>query len=177
MSTISRRRAATALLMAVAAAPAWAAQGRGQQRQDQPSRQRPGTPSQPQQKGQSSPGRSDSRGPAGDTDIYGSQMMTAEERSQYRETLNQAQNDAERAMIREEHQRTMQDRARSQGTDLAPPIYGQHMMTMEEQQRFTRRMQDAASDGEREVIRNEHRQFIQQRARELGIDVPPLNDS
>jgi hypothetical protein len=37
-------------------------------------------------------------------------------------------------------------------------------------------MQGAASEGEREMIRNEHRQFIQQRARDLGVDVPPVNE-
>jgi len=178
MSRLSRRQATTALIMVAASFPAWAAQGRGQGRQNQPSQQQPGKPDQPQQQRQPSPATSRSMpgGPTSNEDIYGSQLMTAEERNRYRETLNQATNDAERARIREEHQRTIQARAKSQGANIDPPVYGQHMMTVEERQRFTRRLQDAANEGEREMIRNEHRQFIQQRARELGVDVPPVNE-
>ena len=179
MNTLNRRQA-TAVLMSVAVSlPTWAAQGRGQGRQNQPAEQgQRGKPDQPQQQGQQTPSGNQrtSRGPYGDDDIYGAQMMTAEERNRYREMLNQAENDAERARIREAHQRTMQARAKSQGADLEPPVYGQHMMTSEERQRFVRRTQDAANEGERESIRNEHRQFIQQRARELGVDVPPVNE-
>ena len=179
MNKLSRRQA-TAVLMSVAVSlPTWAAQGRGQGRQNQPAEQgQRGKPDQPQQQGQQTPSGNQrtSRGPYGGDDIYGSQMMTAEERNRYREMLNQAENDAERARIREAHQRTMQARAKSQGADLEPPVYGQHMMTSEERQRFVRRTQDAANEGERESIRNEHRQFIQQRARELGVDVPPVNE-
>lgn len=180
MSRLNRRQAATALIMVAASFPTWAAQGRGQGRQSQPSQQQQrGKSDQPQQQRQPSPAasRSMSGGPTNNEDIYGSQLMTAEERNRYRETLNQAANDAERTRIREEHQRTMQARAKSQGADIDPPVYGQHMMTVEERQRFTRRVQDAANEGEREMIRNEHRQFIQQRARDLGVDVPPLNEN
>jgi hypothetical protein len=179
MRRLNRRQATAALIMVAASLPTWAAQGRGQGRQNQPSQQQPrGRRDQPQQQRQQAPSgnRPMSGGPGSNEDIYGSQLMTEEERNRYREMLNQAANDAERARIREEHQRTMQAREKNQGADLDPPVYGQHMMTTEERQRFTRRLQDAANEGEREMIRNEHRQFIQQRARELGVDVPPVNE-
>ena len=181
MNRLNRRQATAALMSVAVSLPTWAAQGRGQGRQNQPAKQeqrgKPDQP-QPQQQRQQTPSGNQrtSRGPYGDDDIYGSQMMTAEERNRYREMLNQAESDAERARIREAHQRTMQARAKSQGADLEPPVYGQHMMTSEERQRFVRRMQDSANEGERDSIRNEHRQFIQQRARELGVDVPPVNE-
>ena len=177
MNRLNRRQATAALMSVAVSLPTWAAQGRGQGRQNQPAEQgQRGKPDQ--QQGQQTPSGNQrtSRGPYGDDDIYGSQMMTAEERNRYREMLNQAESDAERARIREAHQRTMQARAKSQGADLEPPVYGQHMMTSEERQRFVRRMQDSANEGERDSIRNEHRQFIQQRARELGVDVPPVNE-
>lgn len=108
-----------------------------------------------------------------DQDIYGNQLMSAEERAQYRDRLQKAENDREWARIRAEHQQEIQARARAQGVDLEPPIHGQHMMTMEERSRFTSRMQQARGEAEREIIRNEHREFIRNRARELGMEEPP----
>jgi preprotein translocase subunit SecD len=108
-----------------------------------------------------------------DQDIYGHQLMSAEERSQYRDRLQKAANDREWARIRAEHQRDIQARARAQGVDLEPPIHGQHMMTMEERARFVTRMQEAQGEAEREMIRNEHHEFIRNRARELGMEEPP----
>jgi truncated hemoglobin YjbI len=177
MNKLNRRQATAGLMMAAASLPTWAAQGRGQGRQNQSAEQQQGGKRNQEQQQGPSGNRGMSRGPANSDDIYGAQLMTAEERNRYRETLNQATNEAERTQIREEHQRAMLARARSQGADLAPPVYGQHMMTMEERQRVAQRMQDAANDGEREMIRNEHRQFIQQRARELGVDVPPVSEN
>lgn len=108
-----------------------------------------------------------------DQDIYGNQLMSAEERAQYRDRLQKAENDREWARIRAEHQQEIQARARAQGVDLEPPIHGQHMMTMEERSRFMTRMQQARGEAEREIIRNEHREFIRNRARELGMEEPP----
>jgi hypothetical protein len=108
-----------------------------------------------------------------DQDMYGSHLMSAEERQRYRDRLQNAANDREWAQLRAEHQEEMQARARAQGVELEPPIYGQHMMTMEERNRFATRMQDARGETEREMIRNEHREFIRSRARELGMEPPP----
>lgn len=112
-----------------------------------------------------------------DQDIYGNQLMSAEERARYRDRLQNAANDREWAQIRAEHQQEVQARARAQGVNLEPPIYGQHMMTAEEQARFATRMQEARGDTEREMIRNEHREFIRNRARELGMEPPPISPS
>jgi len=109
-----------------------------------------------------------------DQDIYGSQLMTAEERDRYRQKLRTAKTDQEWAQIRSEHQFEMQERAKAQGKNLEAPIYGQHMMTIEERARFTERMQAATTDAEREQIRAEHREFIRSRARELGVDEVPV---
>jgi hypothetical protein len=108
-----------------------------------------------------------------DRDIYGGNLMSAEERDQYRDRLRTANSDREWAKIRAEHEQEMQSRARAQGVDLEPPLYGQHMMTMEERSRYQIRMQDAKGEADREMIRNEHHKFIQERARELGMSAPP----
>jgi hypothetical protein len=104
-----------------------------------------------------------------DEAMYGHEMMTAEERERYRQQLSSARNDREWSQMRAEHQREMQARAKAQGRPLNAPIFGEHMMTMEERNRYTQRMQAANSDAERAQIRAEHQQMMMQRARELGI--------
>jgi hypothetical protein len=104
-----------------------------------------------------------------DEGMYGHQVMTAEERERYRQQLSNARNDREWSQIRAEHQREMQARAKAQGRQLDPPIFGEHMMTIEERNRYTQRMQAAKTDAERAQIREEHQQMMMQRARELGV--------
>jgi hypothetical protein len=83
--------------------------------------------------------------------------------------LDNARSDREWSQLRAEHQREMQARARAQGRQLDPPVFGQHMMTMEEQKRYSDRMQAAKNDEERVRIRQEHQQMMMERASELGI--------
>lgn len=107
-----------------------------------------------------------------DEDMYGQELMSANERERYRRTLENAGSDRERAEIRAKHQEEVMARAREQGRDIEPPVYGQHMMTAEERRRFAERMQQATSNAEREQIRNEHREMILNRARDLGVEPP-----
>jgi hypothetical protein len=107
-----------------------------------------------------------------DNEIYGHEMMSAEERNQYRERLNAAQSDKKWAQLRAEHQVEMQTRARSQGIELNPPVFGEHLMTTKERNRYEDRLSRANSDAQRNRIREEHQILIQERARELGIDPP-----
>ena len=104
-----------------------------------------------------------------DDAIYGHEMMTAEERDRYRQRLSDAQDDREWSQMRAEHQREMQARAKAQGRQPDPPIFGEHMMTMEERSRYAERMQAAATEEQRARIREEHQQMMLQRAHELGI--------
>ncbi len=50
--------------------------------------------------------------------IYGSQLMTEEERQAHREMMRSLQSEEERARYRQEHHRKMQDRARELGVAL-----------------------------------------------------------
>lgn len=104
-----------------------------------------------------------------DQGMYGQHMMTAEERERYRQQLNSAQSDREWSRMRAEHQREMQARAKAQGRPMDPPLFGEHMMTAEERNRYTQRMQAATTDEEKARIREEHQQTMMKRAEQLGI--------
>ena len=59
--------------------------------------------------------------------IYGSQMMTEQERNEYRTRMNAAKTNQEREQIRMEHHERMKERAKEQGVsmpDSPPPSRG-----------------------------------------------------
>ncbi|HDR9483052.1 TPA: hypothetical protein QDC20_000145 [Burkholderia aenigmatica] len=60
--------------------------------------------------------------------IYGSQLMTPAERTEYRTRMLAAASDAEREKIRTEHHAEMQKRAKARGIKLpdGPPMRGMH---------------------------------------------------
>jgi hypothetical protein len=62
----------------------------------------------------------------GQEQIYGSQLMTPEERTEFRTRMQAATTNEEREQIRREHHQQMQVRARQQGTTLPdePPARG-----------------------------------------------------
>ena len=159
-------------LLAVADAQAQGKGSGGQAKQQRPAEAQE---VQRQEKVQPQPGskhaaRQQLRSQLKDNDIYGHEMMTAEERERYREQLNAAGSDKEWVQLRAEHQQAMRQRAEAQSRSLEAPVYGQHMMTAEERQRFVERMRAARDDAEREEVREQHRETINARAKELGID-------
>jgi hypothetical protein len=62
--------------------------------------------------------------------IYGSQLMTAEERAEYQARMRAARTQAEREQIRREHHERMRQRATERGVTLPeePPVQGGGMM-------------------------------------------------
>lgn len=62
--------------------------------------------------------------------IYGSQLMTEQERSEYREKIHAAPSEEERAKIRMEHHDLMQERAKARGITL--PDAPEHGMEHDE---------------------------------------------
>ena len=62
--------------------------------------------------------------------IYGSQLMTKQERNEYRKKMREAENSEERAQIRNEHHNQMRERAKEQGITLPndPPSRRDGMM-------------------------------------------------
>jgi len=63
------------------------------------------------------------------TQIYGSQLMTKQERMEHRAQMRAAKSDAERKRLRKEHHERMKIRAKKQGVSLpaAPPAKGGNM--------------------------------------------------
>ena len=61
--------------------------------------------------------------------IYGSQMMTEQERNEYRTRMQAAKTNEEREQIRMEHHERMRERAKSQGLSMpdTPPPKGSGM--------------------------------------------------
>lgn len=107
-----------------------------------------------------------------DQDIYGSALMSTAEREQYRQRLQTVQTDAEWAQLRAQHQEQMQARARAQNANIDPPIYGQHMLTTQEQARYREQLRTAQNEQARIKVRTEQQEGLRMRARELGVDVP-----
>ncbi len=64
-----------------------------------------------------------------DRDIYGSQLMTAEERNEYRNRMRAAKTAQEREQIRKEHHERMKMRAKEKGVTIPdePPERGKGM--------------------------------------------------
>jgi hypothetical protein len=62
--------------------------------------------------------------------IYGNQMMTMEERNEYRAKMRAAKTAEEREQIRKEHHERMKERAKERGMTLPdePPAKGSGMM-------------------------------------------------
>ena len=58
--------------------------------------------------------------------IYGSQIMTTQERVEFRTKMNSAKTEKEREQIRNEHHARMQEKAKQQGVPLPenPPVRG-----------------------------------------------------
>ena len=163
------------LLFAVAALALDASYGQGrgsggaQQKQQAPQQQQGQMQKDMHQKSHMTQQQKHVREHMPDQGMYGHEMMTVEERERYRQQLDNARSDREWSQLRAEHQREMQARAKAQGRQLDPPVFGQHMMTMEEQKRYTDRMQAAKNDEEKARIRQEHQQMMMERANELGV--------
>ncbi|MFO7581169.1 hypothetical protein [Guyparkeria sp.] len=123
--------------------------------------------------------------------IYGSELMTQEERLEYRQRMQSAQDAEEQERIRTEHHEQMQQRAREQGVELPeePPARGGQGMGPEggpgmnqgqgmgpnndnpmrnegyrEDQR--QRMHDAESAEERQRIQQERQEQMQEQIRD-----------
>lgn len=60
-----------------------------------------------------------------DQQIYGSEMMTPEERQEYRDRMRNATSAEEREQVRAEHHERMAERAQERGVDLPPAPPGQ----------------------------------------------------
>ncbi len=123
--------------------------------------------------------------------IYGANLMSSAERTQYEEHLRSLATEQERVQYRMEHQHLMQQRAAARHEHLgaAPSeaqiraqervrqqereqIYGYSRMTPQEVAHYQAQLGAARTAQEREHIRAEHRQQMEARTRARG-DSPP----
>ena len=127
------------------------------------------------------------------------QILTQEERAQYRQRMQAAKTPEERAKVRDDMRTAVEQRAKEKGITLPQrPMHGgdrhqraeqgksdgarqganspRHMMdqlfTKEEHDQFRKRMQDAKTPEERAKARDEMRKAVEQRAKEKGIELP-----
>lgn len=114
-----------------------------------------------------------------DQDIYGSEVMSMQERNEYRMQLQNAGSVEERRQIEAQHREMVQAKAESQGVDLAPPgrgIYGGAVMSVEERNQYREQLQMIASDKEKLQFMAQHREEMQVRAKLKGIDLDDLDE-
>ncbi len=123
--------------------------------------------------------------------IYGANLMTVQERTQYEQRLHALATVKERVQFRIEHERAMRQRARLHDRTAASEpsraaitvqeqerqrererIYGYPLMTAAEVARYRAQLRAASTDQEREQIRATHHRAMQQRARERGVALP-----
>lgn len=115
-----------------------------------------------------------------DHDIYGNELMSMQERNQYRDQLQNAASAAERKQVEEQHREMIQVRARTQGVDVTPPgkgIYGGAAMTVEERNQYREQLRMIDSDEERLQFMAQHREEMQMRAQVQGLDPDLLEET
>lgn len=128
-------------------------------------------------------------------------LMTAQERENFRKQMEQAATAEERQKVRDAHRAAIEQRAKEQGVTLAGPRgsgygpgtggpgYGRgegrgpgagpradgpysQLFSAEERDRFRDQMRGAQTVEERQKLRDEHRALAESRAKEKGITLP-----
>lgn len=109
-----------------------------------------------------------SAGTADGDAMYGSGIMTEQERNRYQERLQLAATDAEKTQLKAEHQAMMQKRAKQLGVDLPPPAKGQGApVEVQEQNRYRK---EIGNPEEGEQIRTRSEEQVQHRLEDSGVE-------
>ena len=110
-----------------------------------------------------------------DRDIYGHELMSAQELNEYRDQIQNAGSAKEREELRAEHHAKMQARAKAQGVALGPasegPIYGGKLTSVEERNQFREKLRMMDSDDERAEFMAQHRDEMQLRAKSQNLEL------
>lgn len=124
--------------------------------------------------------------------LTGLGLMSSGERQQMRSEMQAATTAQQRDMIRAEHQKMIQDRAKLMGVDA--PMMGagtrsrsksgsagtqdrsgymlMQMLSEQERMQYYNRLRGAATEPERQTIRTEMHNLARERAQQMGVDVP-----
>ena len=114
-----------------------------------------------------------------DQDIYGSEVMSVQERNEYRKQLQNAGSAGERLQIEARHKEMVDAKAKNQGVKLAAPgqgIYGGALMSVEERNQYREQLRMIDSDEERLQFIAQHREEMQVRAQMKGVDLDDLEE-
>lgn len=131
--------------------------------------------------------------------VYGWELMTGKERTQYQIKQMSLKNEKEREAFQLEHHKKMQERAKAQGKTLpdmpqgggwgvgkgpgpaAPAVsqtqeraYGWDLMTDKERKEYQDRMRSQKTEKDREAVRAEHHKTMQERAKAQGKTLPDM---
>lgn len=118
--------------------------------------------------------------------VRGSQLITREEREEFRNKMRSANSAEERQQIQQEQHERMRSRAEERGLSMPndPPadgglktqkqdrVYGSQLMTQQEREEFRNKMRSANSAEERQQIQQEHHERMKLRAKERGLNMP-----
>ena len=121
----------------------------------------------------------------GDKNIYGGELMSVEERNQYREQLRLTESDPEaRTQFMAQHEEQMQARAKEQGVELGSPakgqnvgngIYGGELMSVQERNQYREQLRLTESDPKaRAKFMAQHEENMQARAKQFGVEIEPV---
>ena len=110
-----------------------------------------------------------------DNDIYGSALMTEQERKQYRKNLAEQKSAQARERFQIQHEEKMQKRALEQGKDLVPPgqgpVFGGELMTVQERNMYREQLRRIESEEEQVKFMAQHREKMQERAKAIDTEV------
>jgi hypothetical protein len=118
-----------------------------------------------------------------ETQVSALSLLTDAERLQFQQQMRAATSDAQRAQIRNQHRQTIEARARDlgvgspfaksgAGTAARQQMMMAQILTDQERVQFRDQMRSAATEQERQRIRNTHQELIRERAREMGMELP-----
>lgn len=109
--------------------------------------------------------------------IYGGELMSQQERLEYREQLRAKETTQERDQLKAEHRSNMQQRAKERGVTVQEPIYGQNMMSQEDKLRYREQLQTMQTEQEREQFMAEHRAKMQSRAQQQTLQPDDVEEA
>lgn len=121
----------------------------------------------------------------GENGMYGGELMSVEERNQYREQLRLTESDPKaRNEFMMQHREKIQLRAKEQGVEfgsagLGPKygngIYGNELMSIQERNQYREQLRLTASDPEAQTkFKAQHQEKMQARAKKMGVEVGPV---
>lgn len=110
-----------------------------------------------------------------DDEIYGHELMSTQERNQYRNKLQSLATEKARETYRLQHEENMRSRALKQGKDLVPPgqgpVYGGELMTVYERNRYREQLRRLDSEESRLQFEAQHRMKMDERAAALQREI------